>query len=780
MQFNNLSQEQALVHKMVAKNKLSMISYLDIFMLSSTLTQSIQDHLNEGKRILFILEDEKIISTLNSKIQNSRLSPFSIILKDSDFMTDGDISKIRSLYKQKEAKDLNNYQIRNKNLELIKERINHSFSTMGNKVFGDRRWVDICRINSPASRRLNEIYQKIKLSYTPQEFWHLRGKIEDAQSLYNQKNILSDNILKKFRIVLDSPNSIEKLKENLENFKNKLSKITLKLDAEINRYEEKIWDKLHEEYIVLKNISNDIELSLFKDSEFKTESKISFFNNSKSKKDNEHSNITHYFDILKKNILFNQDHELIGLNSKTSIETFIKNLNQNLLNWHEQGEATVLKMMKSLNKHNSDTATLLKIDQELNMLFIELNESNIFADQFENTSMNILNQYGFLSDLLRSVKILLEYIINNRELILWQSFYHQLNPEAKAIIDLLKDHDSSLWLEMFESWYYEKLIQNKSIPDIYNLDVLLDEYQDEVSECQNEFTEYIDNQFFTTRQKLTALFKTRNKKLYNALFKKKGIDNLRYFDLIWEEKEMITHYIPITIINSKLLRSNRLLKDGNWDLIYCDNTNIFNHIEKNTLLIHKICFLSPLSERVKIGNDLELDQNDTEKSIKVLLHEYNYQKPLNELPISEKLKAAKKLAKLLLSLNQGLHLYQLKFANIISLLSSDYNEILNSALDKYGVKESDIGFKLYESVTESILETDRNQYLFIQDYLINLDNSEYFMWQLHVLDLFKKAGFQIINIKSFEKTDKREQIDLIIKQLIPKENKEDIIVSSEA
>jgi hypothetical protein len=779
MQFNNLSEEQALVHKMVAKNNLSMISYLDIFMLSSTLTQSIQDHLNEGKRILFILEDEKIISTLNSKIQNLRLSPFSIILRESDFMADGDISKIRSLYKQKEAKDFNNYHIRNKNLDLIKERINHSFSTMGNKVFGDRRWVDICRLNSPASRKLNEIYQKIRLSYTPQEFWHLRGKIEDAQSLYNQKNILSDNILKKFRIVLDSPNSIERLKENLENFKNKLSNITLKLDAEINRYEEKIWDKLHEEYIVLKNISNDIELSLFKDSEFKTESKITFFNTSKSKKDNQHSNITHYFEILKKNILFTQDHELVGLNSKASIETFIKNLNQNLLNWHEQGEAIVLKMMKSLNKHNSDTTTLLKIDQELNMLFIELNESNIFADQFENTSMNILNQYGFLSDLLRSVKILLEYIINNRELILWQSFYHQLTPEAKAIIDLLKDHDSKLWLEMFESWYYEKLIQNKSIPDIYNLDVLLDEYQDEVSECQNEFPEFIDNQFFTSRQKLTTLFKTRNKKLYNALFKKKGIDNLRYFDLIWEEKEMITHYIPITIINSKLLRSNRLLKDGNWNLIYCDNTDIFNHIEKSTLLNHKICFLSPISESSKIGNDLELDQNDTEKSIKMLLHEYNYQKPLNELPLSEKLKAAKKLAKLLLSLNQGLHIYQLKFANIISLMSSDYNEILKSALDKYGVKESDIGFKLYESVTESILETDRNQYLFVQDYLINLDNSEYFMWQLHVLELFKKAGFQIINIKSFEKTDKKEQIDPIIKQLIPEENNEHIIVSSE-
>lgn len=769
MQFNINSEEQAQTIKMIEDQKLSIIHYLDIFMLSSTLGNTALRKVAEGKRVIFIIEDSKILSLLDSKINSLGIGAFSIVLNESDFLADGDLSKIRYLYKWKEEKDGYHYQLKVKNQSLLVKRIESCFTSMGSKIFGDRKWLDICRIDRKSKRRITEIYQKIKLEFTPQEFWHLRGKIEEAQTLYNQKNILSDNILEKFRIVLDSPDSIERLKENLIDFKEKLSQVTLKLDAEINRYEEKIWDKLHEEFIVLKNIGNDLELALIKSKKPKADSKRSFFYTGKNSSDHEEINISHYFDILKNNILFTLDDQLAGLNNKEAIEKFVEKLHLSLEKWQTIGENIVLKMMKSLNKHNSDTTTLLKIDQELNMLFSELNESRIFADQFENTSMNILNQYGFLSDLLKSIKILIEYINNNRELILWQSFYHQLTPEAKAIVDLLKNHDSNLWVDMFESWYYEKLIHHKSTPDVYNLDILIEEYKDEIEGSQGELADFINFKFAESRQRMTNLFRNKNKKAYNDLFKKKGIDNLRYFDLVWEEKEMITHYIPVTIINSKLLKSNRLLKDGNWDVVFCDNTRIFDYVEKATLLEQKICFMTRLENSVSVANEFGINHDDPAKTTKLLLHEYNYKNQLKDLPLSEKLKAAKKLAKLLLSLNQNLKIYQLKFANIISLLSMDYNEMIESELDVHGLKESEIEGKIYEAVTESILETDRNQYLFIQDYLINLEHDKYFMWQLKVLDVFKQAGFRVFNLKSFDKKSKKSQIDPIIQSILPEE-----------
>ena len=203
--------------------------------------------------------------------------------------------------------------------------------------------------------------------------------------------------------------------------------------------------------------------------------------------------------------------------------------------------------------------------------------------------------------------------------------------------------------------------------------------------------------------------------------------------------------------------------------MFCDNTRIFDHVEKATLLEQKICFMSRLENAATVANELGINHEDPAKTSKLLLHEYSYKNPLKDLPLSEKLKAAKKLAKLLLSLNQNLKIYQLKFANIISLLSMDYNEIIEIELDDHGLKESEIDSKLYEAVTESILETDRNQYLLIQDYLISLEHDKYFMWQLKVLDVFKQAGFRVFNLRSFDKKSKKTQIEPIIQSILPQE-----------
>ena len=268
MQFNTISEEQSQATNMMDGNKLSLLLYLDPNMLASTLLHAAMNGLRAGKRSILIIEDDKVLTSVADKLKKLGLTPYSIVLSESDFLTESELSKIRYLYKQKDKPSLKNYQIHNKVSKLLKERIENAFESMGARIFGERKWVDLCRSKSNFIRPLNEYQQQINLKFTPKEFWHILGKIEEGQKLYDQKNVLSDNILEKFQIKLDSPDSLDILKSKLDQFRYKLNNLISKLDNEIQRYEDKIWTKLKEEQIQLKDICQNISIKLLgKDNE---------------------------------------------------------------------------------------------------------------------------------------------------------------------------------------------------------------------------------------------------------------------------------------------------------------------------------------------------------------------------------------------------------------------------------------------------------------------------------------------------------------------------------
>ena len=123
------------------------------------------------------------------------------------------------------------------------------------------------------------------------------------------------------------------------------------------------------------------------------------------------------------------------------------------------------------------------------------------------------------------------------------------------------------------------------------------------------------------------------------------------------------------------------------------------------------------------------------------------------------------MAKFILSLNQNIKIYQLKNANIISLLPAQDDSYLENELDKINVKVIDTNGVLYDRLTESILFTDRKPFLILKDEMINSELHDHALWQLKMIRLFKVVGYEIISLNT---TDQLSDNESQFKELLQK------------
>jgi hypothetical protein len=779
MQNYTLSREQSLALDVIHNNDLSCILYLDKLNLASTLVASLSKSLNNGERSILFLESKGLIDALKAKVSGTSLEHLFLFLEENDYLSDHHLARIRSMIKEKPEQS-RFYIDQAEKLDMKESRIFQVFADQAEKIFGERRWRDLAMLPRRTDKVLNTLKYQFELKLTQQEFWHIRGQIEEAKSLYDTGHLLSESLASIFKISIDNENTINEIKQQLNDFKKRIEGIIQDLDKELHLYKKRIHAKLEEEYIQVRNLTEEARLlqsKLLHQSEEGSKIPFSFFGN----KPSEHSTIFKRYKEIQKTI--NDSILIIARTGPAgdhmdheSMANEIDRWTLQLADWKSHRESITIKMIKSLNKNNSDTGQFKNIDYELTKLFDEINETEIFNEILENTSLNTYNQYLSADKCLNDLKIALAYLNENKEIIIWESFFSNLPVDVQHLITALKRYDIKEWIPLYEKWYLDRLLEKHYNPDTSFVNPLLTEYTTLLHQSHNAFGQYVDGKLSQKRDKALELCKTRNKDIFNKLLKKKNVEDLRAFDIVWAEKELLSYFFPVMVIPSKLYRSNRLLKDGNWDQVYCEGTGIFEHIEKYTLLENKINFMAPLSDSFKACNDLNIKLNDKKHLCKLLIHEYNFDQPISSLPLSDRLRAAKKLSKILLSLNQQVRIFQMRNANIISILSPTLTKEMITHFDKNGIKEMAVEDSLYETVTESIIAADREQYLLYQDHLINVDHFQHFMWQREAIDSFRISGFKTIDVETIHLKNNEDYLIRILEEKIPvKEDVENIL-----
>ncbi len=772
-----LSKEQSYAVQGIQQEKISCLQYLDKNNLCNTLVESIQEHLLLGKRTLAVVEDDHIASLLSREIENRGLGKYLLKLKNDDFLEEKDIAKLRAMIKMPLIDQVAAYSLKESENEWLHDRIQLGFAAMATKVFGDRRWVDLLFIRDTSDALTIEFENEDDFTLDQKEFWEIRKKIEESKALYTADNFVSENIFEVFNLSIDSKENILNLKERLILYKSKCDKVKAKLHHVLSEYKERVCRKIDEEYLTLSETILRMKMAIKKKELFPEEkNKSSVFNifaKASHTTKTQEEELEECLEILKSSILIDLHIEKLQAEGM-DYASITEQADQQLQGWRSTRESIVKRMVRALNKNNAEDATLHQVDQEIDGLYAEINKAMVFKSAYENNDMNAEFQFKSLSKISTNIKLLLNRIKGSEDLIIWQSYFHSQETKIKHIIQVLRQYDLKDWVPMYEKWYLDKLIQKYYQPESLLLESYLTHFQDNQAQPQENILKKIEHHFCPERRACVESLRSRNKNLYSQLFKKKNADGLRAFEIIWGEKSLLTQFFPIIIISSKTLRSNRLLKDGAWDQLYIEGTDIFNHIEKYRIIEHKTNFFCHLHSGMKVTNDLDISHDDYRRNLKILLHEYNYKSPISQLPVSDKLRAAKKLAKIILSCNQSVRILQLKNANIISVAHNRTTDALIKKYDAHGIKEIDTEDGLYEAVTECIIETERTQYLVYQDHLFNIEYASHFLWQLHGLDHFRTAGFKTIHVSSLEMYGDENYIEDLLDpfQLTPVENNE--------
>ncbi|NNF33209.1 MAG: hypothetical protein HKN68_03825 [Saprospiraceae bacterium] len=749
MQNYTLSREQSQALEVISNNDLSCILYLDKVNLATSLINFTHRNLLDGKRNVLFIESEEVMEIMKDKVTGTSFEHLYLFLSDDDFLDEQDLARLRIMAKDKVESDFI-YQDTVHQLSQKEKRIIAAFEDAAEKIFGERKWRDLVLLPRRTDKVLNTLRYQLDLKLNQQEFWHIRGVIEEAKSLYDAGHLMSESIASIFGVTLDNEEKIQAIRVQLIDFRKRLLDVILSMDVELDRYKNRIHQKLEEEYLQVTHLleQGDILIEKIIEQEQQDQSgSFTFFSNKKSAKSRLYQDLDDIKKQLSESILI----QVVEITESQQIESWnhaMGSWKKQLGEWKSNRDSITSKMIRSLNKNNSDTAGFKDIDQALSRLLGEINEIGLFKEQVENTSLNTYQQYLQSEKLLQQIRLALAYLSENLEIIIWENFYNNLPFDTQQLIAALKKHELKDWIPLFEKWYLDRLLEKHFNPDSIILQELIVDYRNHLKELDKLSGAHIDSLFHKKRMKSMELARTRSKDLYNKMFKKKNVDDLRAFDIIWAEKEMLTHFFPVMVISTKLLRSNRLLNDGNWDQLYCERTEIFTHIEKYRFLEHKICFLSPLAESFKTCNDLNIGLENKKILSKLLIHEYNFSQPIEDMPISDRLRAAKKLSKILLSLNQNVRIFQMRDANIISILPLSLNQQILNVFDEHGIKEIIPEESLYETVTESIIATERTQYLLFQDHLLSLDQFQHFIWQIEALEAFENSGFKSIHIDS--------------------------------
>ena len=742
-----LSPEQKVVVDALLCKETSSTKYFDIVSAIQSISKGCATALREGKKILVHIPDEGARNILKNMFSEISLDELTIDLSNKQSMPEVDIIKLRSTVKKQNNSDaIINYVLSNKRASALANRITEYYNAFDTRVMADTPFRDFATnsiYNKNQARPTLMVKPKsdLQFQFTATEYYNVKKEINTAAQIYQRQYDLYDHLsLFKEELWSEiSDSSISKIKDQLTEFKQESDQLVYDFLSVTNDLEKNSIKELNQTFIDLDNKFHDHEESCIAfqiKSKADTIPKEGMFSVFKKKKTQASNKIyLDAFDELSGMIQTVSKDWYDELDAPTSemitydyILNFIQANREKASDYKKKINKNLQSSIQRINKINTSSEDVKSLDKRLESLIQNMNASALFDINLEHNILSFLKQVELsknISDYIEKCNILVH---SSSSFLEWKSFYNSSGDIFRLIFNELKKMPKNEWFASLENWYEyqikdhvlgQKTLSESDIKDYFSL---------ATSSNQVEVTSLIA-ELHSSRIKGADQLKTSTKELHNTLFKKKQLPNATWQNTALMNRPFMQSFFPVHITDSLSYASD-------YDLVISFSENTESEESK----VH---YFSPI-QRKDIQNMAERKDNF------LYLNDYNYSGALAHLSSTEKLKAAKKLAKFILSLNQNIKIYQLKNANIISLLPTHDDSYLEHQLDNLNVKVIDTNGVLYNRLTESILFTDRKPFLIIKDELINSELHKHILYQLKMIQLFNNVGYEILSLNTSE------------------------------
>ena len=758
-----LSPEQKVVVDALICKETSSTKYFDINSALQSICKGCITMVGNGKKILIHIPDEPTKDMLKSIFSKNGLNELTIDITENNSIPEMDVINLRStLKKEKDTAAIVKYTLSNKKALKQKEDISNFYKYFDKEVMANTPFRDFAtkviykKKNERPELTISSLSDKF-LQFNAGEYYKVKKEILKASETYQRQYDLLDHLslFKKEMWVDIEDEKIEEIKKLLNEFKEESTKLASDFIKISNSLLEDSSQDLKNAFAVLQEkflsqeesciayhikttsdlANNEGIFSLFKKTKTQTSNKVYV---------DAFDDLSGFIQEISTEWYNELDAPTTEMISYDYIIDFIEK-NQEKANFYKNRITKNLEQsVQRINKINTSSTEVTSLDKRLDELIKSMNNSNLFDLELEHNILSFLKQSELshnIADYIEKCHILFHSSTSYLE---WKSFFNSTGDLFRLLFDEIKKLPKKLWIESFENWYEQKIQKNVLGEATISAKELNDYFKQSTLSNQLEVIAVI-SKLHNQRIEGAKLLKTGTKELYNTLFKKKLMPQVSWKNTALMNRQFMQSFFPIHL-------SDTFSYTGEYDLVIS-----FTCEEESTAI--KAHYFSPI-ERKDIQNISDKKDNF------LYLNEYNYTGLLKNLSSTDKLKAAKKLAKYILSLNQNIKIYQLKNANIISLLPAFDDAKLESELDNHNSKVIDTTGVLYDRLTESILFTERSPILILKDELINCKLNDHLLWQLKIIKTFEDVGYEIMSVNTTDQfNDNQKLFDAIIQKI---------------
>lgn len=642
-------------------------------------------------------------------------------------ISDEDISRIRTLVNGSLDLDkITAYEITQNRIKMLNEQLKKSYNRLNDPIYGNSTIDDLIHLQNRYDASIPVIEFDLE-DYSPEYYHKLKDEIKGFMvPEFDLFDALEDNILLN---IADHTYEQADYTNILNEFLRDLRGLHKAFKAEKKSIEQDLLMKSEKSIYEVEEILAAAKVEILKKNiSISTDSsggfKLPFFGRSAAD--------LPFASILEETV--KQVSSKLNIESLAIIEhagnyedakTFLDDLTGKLRNQSLKEKILNKAILARINKLNTENKRVQELDAELNAIIKSINESELFNASFENNAFSFVRQIDSLASIISSLNSVANILKAIPQYVHWSRALHS-QPELSEILGNLKIFPQDQWMAIFEKSFIHNMVGGH-FQDLPNTDEALQEMLSGHEKLNALRSHYIDYIYLHKRIEAVENLKKNKKDIFQRIFKKKLPCKITYAELFQAAPDFVKAIFPIqfALRNEKLPTYYKAIynfNEGEGSVVNAINFTAFDEDDFNEVLPAHV--------------------------LPLYLNDYDYEEPLANLPNLHKLRASKKLAKLLLSISQNVNMYQLKQANIISLLPAKDDLVISAILEENGAKKLDV-HNLYNRLTESILETERKQFLLTKNGLID-DRKQILSWQMYVLKLFKDSGFHIHSLWSAE------------------------------
>lgn len=715
----------------------------------NAIANSIVDILSRGEKVMIISGEENIRASLKKLLVSSGLKNSLADLNPSHKFSEeaGHLIRNKAATIESQKEDLK--VLLNRHIWHRKElSFRSSISLSAKSVFGGFSLRDIIymhahKASDPDCTYLSHHCKELSFDFTEEEYTALRSAIIKALKFQSVEYSPEAKVISKHDLLnkIKDDNKYNVLLNKLLQYKNEASELRNNYYTLIQKLENDKYNTLLHLYFECKEKTDNLQF-------------ISDYSSPHTLNANQKSSgITNFFKSTntppdQKSILINTT--LVEINDLLSslsikaempavlniegINVFCSNVHAKLEEAFKNFKIQAQLFVRSLNTLNSGEPSALHIESELEQLVEKLNNSGVFLENLEINTISILKQSeksGLIADILKSGISELKFEKSRKD---WLLFYQQSMHSFKIVYKYLQHLDTDKWLSAFEAWYFHEMIKSYVSESDSKLINDKDEYISGFNTYVMQSLELNNSGCLRQLDAAIEALKLKDKQLYADLIKKKKVPDVTWKYILEKHCDLVSPAFPVLIVENDDFKD---IPSGNYEhIIYIGYSNYNPEILQNFKTIHTY---------------LDSEQMNTTSSDILLELQYPQDfSPISEQRLSERLATARALSGLLLSTQPRVRFFQTRNLNIISYLNSYVQKLVLQYLKQSGIKEILPSGNVNDQMVESLLETDRRPYLFVEDDLFDTANTDNLCWQYQLLQEMKKAGFTIISFNSFE------------------------------